>query len=178
LKQFAEDPECPVFLSTDAGGTGLNLQTADTVLNLEVPWNPAVLEQRIARVHRMGQRRPVRVVNFVARGTIEEKVLRTLEQKQALFDGLFEGDEDEVSLGAVNPSAFLQSVRDLLSEAKPPEEPRPLPAQPVFNENDAAAVAAGIELFEKLTAWLSNPSVRAKMSEEQVRRIGASQTSQ
>ena len=77
MERFQTDPACKVFLSTDAGGTGLNLQTADTVVNLELPWNPAVLEQRIARVHRMGQSRPVRVVNFVTRGTIEEKVLRT-----------------------------------------------------------------------------------------------------
>ena len=68
LERFKSDPACRVFLSTDAGGTGLNLQTADTVVNLELPWNPAVLEQRIARVHRMGQSRPVRVVNFVTRG--------------------------------------------------------------------------------------------------------------
>ena len=69
---------CRVFLSTDAGGTGLNLQAADTVINLEVPWNPAVLEQRIARVHRMGQHRPVQVFNLVTRDSIEERVLRTL----------------------------------------------------------------------------------------------------
>ena len=62
LERFRDDPECRVFLSTDAGGTGLNLQAADTVINLEVPWNPAVLEQRIARVHRMGQHRPVQVI--------------------------------------------------------------------------------------------------------------------
>ena len=75
LETFKADPDCRVFLSTDAGGTGLNLQTADTVVNLELPWNPAVLEQRIARVHRMGQSNPVRVVNLVTRGTIEERVL-------------------------------------------------------------------------------------------------------
>ena len=75
LEQFKQD-SCRVFLSTDAGGVGLNLQQADTVVNLELPWNPAVLEQRIARVHRMGQSRPVRVINFVTRGTIEERVLR------------------------------------------------------------------------------------------------------
>src|SRR4029078_6101093 len=85
LEKFKTDPACQVFLSTDAGGTGLNLQVADTVVNLELPWNPAVLEQRIARVHRMGQSRPVRVVNFVTRGTIEERVLRTVEAKQGLF---------------------------------------------------------------------------------------------
>src|SRR5262249_13679569 len=67
LERFRDDPNCRVFLSTDAGGTGLNLQAADTVINLEVPWNPAVLEQRIARVHRMGQHRPVQVFNLVMR---------------------------------------------------------------------------------------------------------------
>ena len=86
---------------TDAGGTGLNLQVADTVVNLELPWNPAVLEQRIARVHRMGQSRPVRVINLVTRGTIEEKVLRTIEAKQGLFagvnisGGVLQVDEDD-----------------------------------------------------------------------------------
>src|SRR4029079_19173470 len=72
IDRFRADPDCRVFLSTDAGGVGLNLQHASVVLNLDLPWNPAILEQRIGRVHRLGQRRPVRVVNFVARGTIEE----------------------------------------------------------------------------------------------------------
>ena len=89
LEKFRDDPDCRVFLSTDAGGTGLNLQAADTVINLEVPWNPAVLDQRIARVHRMGQHRPVQVFNLVMRDSIEERVLRTLEQKRSLFDGDF-----------------------------------------------------------------------------------------
>ncbi len=114
LERFQTDPACQVFLSTDAGGTGLNLQTADTVVNLELPWNPAVLEQRIARVHRMGQSRPVRVVNFVTRGTIEEKVLRTLEAKQALFAGLFAGDDDEIPFEALNTGGFLATMRELV----------------------------------------------------------------
>ena len=116
LEKFLTDPACAAFLSTDAGGTGLNLQAADTVVNLELPWNPAVLEQRIARVHRMGQKRPVRVVNFVTRGTIEERVLRTLEAKQSLFDGLFEGDADELAfLGA---PGFLTALRKLTGEGE------------------------------------------------------------
>jgi|SRR5579883_1709697 len=114
LERFQNDPDCKVFLSTDAGGTGLNLQTADTVINLELPWNPAVLEQRIARVHRMGQSRPVRVINFVTRGTIEEKVLRTIETKQGLFAGVFEGDADEIPFAAVNSSGFLGTMRELV----------------------------------------------------------------
>ena len=116
LARFRDDPACKVFLSTDAGGTGLNLQVADTVVNLELPWNPAVLEQRIARVHRMGQSRPVRVVNFLTRGTIEEKVLRTLGAKQGLFAGLFAGDADEISFEALKTSGFLDSMRTLVED--------------------------------------------------------------
>jgi hypothetical protein len=120
LERFHTDPACKVFLSTDAGGTGLNLQTADTVVNLELPWNPAVLEQRIARVHRMGQNRPVRVINFVTRGTIEEKVLRTVEAKQGLFAGVFEGDADEIPFAAVNTGGFLSTMRELVDERQEP----------------------------------------------------------
>src|SRR5260370_30439801 len=107
LDKFRDDPQCRVFLSTDAGGTGLNLQVADTVINLEVPWNPAVLEQRIARVHRMGQHRPVHVFNFVMRDSIEERALRTLDKKRSLFENVFAGTDDEVMFGALGNQTFL-----------------------------------------------------------------------
>ncbi len=72
-----------VLFSTDAGGLGLNLQdAASVVVNLEVPWNPAVLEQRIGRVHRMGQRKSVQVLHFVTRGAIEERVRQVVENKR------------------------------------------------------------------------------------------------
>jgi superfamily II DNA or RNA helicase len=64
VRRFREEPGCRVFLSTDAGGVGLNLQQAATVINMDLPWNPAVLEQRIGRVHRMGQRRKVQGGEF------------------------------------------------------------------------------------------------------------------
>ena len=78
VERFRDDPNCRVFLSTDAGSTGLNLQHASTLVNMDLPWNPAILEQRIGRIHRMGQVRPVRVINFVAKGTIEEGMLSVL----------------------------------------------------------------------------------------------------
>ena len=59
VERFRDDPQCRVFLSTDAGAAGLNLQHASTLVNMDLPWNPALLEQRIGRVHRMGQKRPV-----------------------------------------------------------------------------------------------------------------------
>jgi SNF2 family DNA or RNA helicase len=71
LDRFREDTGCRAFLSTDAGGVGLNLQHASVVVNVDLPWNPAILEQRIGRVHRLGQTRPVQVVNLVSKGTIE-----------------------------------------------------------------------------------------------------------
>ncbi len=129
LDTFRSDPAVPVFLSTDAGGVGLNLQVADTVVNLELPWNPAVLEQRIARVHRMGQARPVRVVNFVTRGTIEERVLRTIESKQALFAGVFDGDDDDITFAPATQTGFLDGLRDLV-DAPRPGVPAALPAPP------------------------------------------------
>jgi len=78
VDRFREDPRCRAFLSTDAGGVGLNLQHANVVVHVDLPWNPAVLEQRIGRVHRLGQTRPVQVVSFVAKGTIEEGMLAVL----------------------------------------------------------------------------------------------------
>jgi SNF2 family DNA or RNA helicase len=84
VQQFQRDPTCRVFLTTNAGSTGLNLQAANTVINVDLPWNPAVLEQRISRAHRMGQKNPVQVYLLVTEGTIEEKLLATLSAKHDL----------------------------------------------------------------------------------------------
>jgi SNF2 family DNA or RNA helicase len=148
IDRFHSDPTCRVFLSTDAGGTGLNLQTADTVINLEVPWNPAVLEQRVARVHRMGQSRPVRVVHLVARNTIEERVLRAIERKSALFAGLFAGDADELDFTTLGTPTFLETVRGLVDDESPATSP---------NADDARAklATAGVQFLEALAAVLA-----------------------
>jgi len=98
IEQFFEDPQCKVFLSTDAGGVGLNLQAASMVVNLDLPWNPAVLAQRIARAHRHGQLHTVNVVNLIAKGTIEERMLDTLAAKRAIFDAAFNEDSTVTDL--------------------------------------------------------------------------------
>jgi ERCC4-related helicase len=110
IRRFKEDPRCRLFLSTDAGGVGLNLQNATVVVNMDQPWNPAVLEQRIGRVHRLGQHRPVRVVNFVAQGTIEHGMLSLLSFKRSLFMGVLDGGEDQVLLGGTRLTRFMESV--------------------------------------------------------------------
>jgi superfamily II DNA or RNA helicase len=161
IERFQTDPSCKVFLSTDAGGTGLNLQIADTVVNLELPWNPAVLEQRIARVHRLGQSRPVRVVNLVTRGTIEERVLRTLEAKQELFSGVFQGDGDEIPFEAVKTSGFLETMRNLIAEqgeeagARVSEGRTPTPDQAVIGTSPvSAARSAPPDLWQAVALLL------------------------
>jgi superfamily II DNA or RNA helicase len=110
IRRFQETRSCRLFLSTDAGGVGLNLQNASAVINADLPWNPAVLEQRIGRVHRLGQHRPVRVVNFIARGTIEEGMLGLLSFKQSMFAGVLDGGQDEVFLGGTRLKRFMESV--------------------------------------------------------------------
>jgi superfamily II DNA/RNA helicase len=110
IDRFRDDPKCRVFLSTDAGGVGLNLQHATVVLNMDLPWNPAVLEQRIGRVHRLGQRQPVRVINFVAQGTIEEGMLSVLQFKKSLFTGVLDGGEKDVFLGGSRLNKFMETV--------------------------------------------------------------------
>ena len=110
IDRFRDDPECRLFLSTDSGGVGLNLQHANIVLNMDLPWNPAVLEQRIGRVHRLGQKQPVRVVNFVAQGTIEEGMLSVLKFKKSLFAGVLDGGEKEVFLGGSKLNRFMETV--------------------------------------------------------------------
>ena len=115
VHQFQRDPACRVFLTTNAGSTGLNLQAANTVINVDLPWNPAILEQRIARAHRMGQKRPVLVYLLVTESTIEEKLLATLSAKHhlALAALDMESDVREVAL-ASGIEALKQRLEVLL----------------------------------------------------------------
>lgn len=100
VHQFQNDSDCRAIIMSNAGSTGLNLQAANTVINVDLPWNPAVLEQRIARAHRMGQKQPVQVYMLVTEDTIEEKMLSTLSAKHdlALAALDFDSDVNEVEL--------------------------------------------------------------------------------
>ncbi len=169
VKQFKTDPDCRVFLSTDTGGVGLNLQNAAAVVNMDLPWNPAVLEQRIGRIHRIGQRRPVRVVNFVAQGTIEHGMLSVLSFKRSLFSGVLDNGKDEVFLGGTRLKRFMESV-DKATGAIPapmpqhhpaptadePPEPQTRPATPTSDLEPATPQAwdqllsTGLSFLEKL----------------------------
>jgi len=146
MEKFRNDPECRVFLSTDAGGVGLNLQAASAVINFEPPWNPARLEQRIGRVHRLGQSRPVQVIHLLTSGTIEERVWATLQLKKSLFAGVFDSPTGEVSFAALGKKNMLQAVKEIF--AGQPGRPKPVidqpPAVPIAAKEVTAAASAGV----------------------------------
>lgn len=118
LTNFKDNPDSRVFLSTDAGGVGLNLQSASILINMDCPWNPAVLEQRIARIHRLGQEKPVTIINFISRGTIEERMLELLKFKKQMFEGVLDGGEDSIFMGESKMKQFMRTVEQLTDEAK------------------------------------------------------------
>jgi superfamily II DNA/RNA helicase len=84
LEQFRSESR-GVFVATRSGTEGLNLQFCNRLVNYELPWNPMVVEQRIGRIHRIGQTREAHIINFAAAGTIESHILRILDQKIQLF---------------------------------------------------------------------------------------------
>ncbi|WP_426442460.1 DEAD/DEAH box helicase [Bradyrhizobium genosp. P] len=131
VERFRSDPACRVFLSTDAGSTGLNLQHASMLVNMDLPWNPAILEQRIARIHRMGQARPVQVINFVAKGTIEEGMLSVLAFKRSLSAGILDGGGGEISLGGSRLNRFMKQVEKVTGSMS--ESEAMMPAEEVTN---------------------------------------------
>ncbi len=146
IDRFFSDEDCRVFLSTDAGGLGLNLQAASLVVNLDLPWNPAVLEQRIARAYRHGQSRAVNVINLIAQDTIEERILDTLATKRSVFATIFGTEESPATIRFSDiGQSLLQRLSELIerpTEIRVPEQevegeevrraavsmPRPMPS--------------------------------------------------
>lgn len=112
---FHDDPSMRILFATDAGGVGLNLQrAANCCINLELPWNPAVLEQRIGRIYRNGQKNPVDIFNLVADYGIESRVLGLVASKRALFTNLFDGSSNEVVFE--ESASFLEKIKEFVSE--------------------------------------------------------------
>src|SRR6516164_3611686 len=152
VKRFRDDPTCRVFLSTDAGGTGLNLQHASTVVNMDLPWNPAILEQRVARIHRIGQIRPVQVINFVAKGTIEEGMLSVLAFKRSLSAGILDGGSGEISLGGSRLNRFMKDVENVTGHMGEAEAVTPAEEAKSSGAADDAALVENADVDETIGA--------------------------
>jgi SNF2 family DNA or RNA helicase len=119
VQQFQGNPDCRLFITTNAGSTGLNLQAANTVINVDLPWNPAVLEQRIGRAHRMGQKRPVQVYLLVTTDTLEESLLTTLSSKHELALAVLDPDTDVTQVDMSTGMEELKRRLEILLGAKP-----------------------------------------------------------
>ncbi|HEX5658725.1 MAG TPA: C-terminal helicase domain-containing protein, partial [Polyangiales bacterium] len=142
--ELHDDPSTTMMFLSDAGGVGLNLQrAASCCVNLELPWNPAVLEQRIARIYRLGQPLPIDVYNLVTEEGIEANIAQLLSKKSAVFSSLFDGTSDSVSFDGTG--AFMEGVRKLV-------EAVPMPAEPLFDDSPDD------ELLEPMAEPLSPPS--------------------
>ena len=137
IVEFHDDPDFRVLFASDAGGVGLNLQhAANCVINLELPWNPAVLEQRIGRIYRLGQTRPIDVFNLVCEEGIESRIASLVGAKQALFKGLFDGESDAVQFE--QSGSFLSRVEKLYEPS----------ASPITSVSDEDVDAISVDLAD------------------------------
>ncbi len=167
--EFHDDPAVSVLLCTDAGGVGLNLQrAASCCINLELPWNPAVLEQRIARIHRMGQIAPVDTYTLVTEGSIEERIASVVATKRALFDGLFDGQSDELRFS--ESTSFLSTLGRLYDAETAPADPDEL-----LDTGDDSDSAQDVHVEQLVTAADetadASPASQALLEAVDIRRL-------
>ncbi len=119
IKEFEENPACSVFLSSESGGAGLNLQEADTVINFELPRNPAKKNQRIGRIDRIGQQKQkLHVFNLLSYQSIEIKIATGLLLKQNLFEGVLSSGNltDEVDFSEKGKSQFIKQLQEVIKD--------------------------------------------------------------
>jgi SNF2 family DNA or RNA helicase len=160
LVDFHDDPSVRVLFASDAGGVGLNLQrAASCCVNLELPWNPAVLEQRIGRVYRMGQSRPVEVYHLVSETGIEARIAGLVGDKRALFTGLFDGDSDQVAFE--RSGSFLSRIEQVLAPVRVPDLPERSAEEDAPEEDQA-------ELGDALPPSAPGPAASVPMAAEGV----------
>lgn len=118
IKEFEDNPDYRIFLSSESGGTGLNLQVADTVINFELPWNPAKKNQRIGRIDRIGQqKKKLYVFNLLSYNSIEMKIAAGLLLKQNLFEGVLNLGSltDEVDFSEKGKSQFIKQLEEIIN---------------------------------------------------------------
>ncbi len=119
IRDFQGD--LPVLLSTEAAGEGRNLQFCRVMVNFDLPWNPMRIEQRIGRIHRVGQDRPVDVFNLAAEGTIEDYVLDILDRKLNMFE-LVIGEVDMILGQLADERDFEEIILEIWAQARSTED--------------------------------------------------------
>lgn len=182
------EPSSRVFLSTDAGSTGLNLQSAATIINIDLPWNPAVLEQRIGRIYRLGQQNNIQVINLVTPDSIEQEMLGKLRFKTSMFEGVLDDGEDSVFITDDKFSKMMETVSDMVEENEETEKVKKVKETDTVNDSEGQAektkaeesfatinpkdleinqpkdlVAQGVSFLSSLAETLKSPEATAQL---------------
>ncbi len=165
LRAFSDQKGAAVFVSTDAGGVGLNLQVADVVINLDLPWNPARLEQRVARVHRIGSKGTVQELLLITKGSIEERILGLHDTKRGVLANIWDKGQQDVIAAPGGSGAFREMVAALLQ--RPQSSVAQAPSSAASPEsNDAGTtpeIVVGVEAFDSAEPTASD--VRALLTD-------------
>jgi SNF2 family DNA or RNA helicase len=181
IRKFETNPHCKIFLSTEAGGSGLNLQVADTLINFELPWNPAKKNQRIGRIDRLGQKsNKLTIFNFITRNSIEQQIAAGLLVKQNLFDGVLDGgnNTNSVDFSSKGRSQFINQLEAFIAETERAEMQEPLlefdhevmlPAESL-PEPEMIDLLEEIEEVEPIASLPDNTEVQ-KQQEEKAKEI-------
>lgn len=119
--EFKERPQYRVMVCTESGGEGINLQFCNTMINYDLPWNPMRLEQRIGRIHRLGQTRDVFIYNLYTQNTVEEHLIRLLSEKVKMFEMVIGECERVISKLSFGKS-FESRIMDLIVTSTSHEE--------------------------------------------------------
>lgn len=180
VENFTTLPDSRVFISTDAGSTGLNLQAASILINLDLPWNPAILEQRIARIFRLGQERPVQILNLVSKNSIEEGMIEKLRFKTSMFEGVLDGGEDTVFVNSDKFKKFMDEL-DVVMKDTPEvpvveyvdEEPE---ETPIFDDMEEERLDDNTD--DQQSAWSETPQEEAAAEDYPSSANSANETSE
>ena len=140
LDRFRNDAGVTALLSTDSGGVGLNLQVASYVIHLDLPWNPAKLDQRVARAHRLGQTRGVSVTHLCAETGIERGIEGTLAGKRAIRSAALDPASTVDAIEAPSFSVFLRQAQSILNGVGGDDTP-PAEAAAAIASTEIAAIA-------------------------------------
>jgi len=164
IRKFETNPYCKIFLSTEAGGSGLNLQVADTLINFELPWNPAKKNQRIGRIDRLGQKsNKLTIFNFITRRSIEEQIASGLLVKQSLFDGVLDSSNrtNMVDFTTKGRSQYIQQLEEFIDET---ENAATIDPSLTYETEEIAAIepkpkeVTTLDLFDEIEEQMPEPA--------------------
>ncbi len=150
----------------------MNLQAAATIINIDLPWNPAVLEQRIGRIYRLGQQNNIQVINLVTPHSIEEEMLGKLRFKTSMFEGVLDDGEDSIFISDDKFTKMMEAVSGIMEKVKAePDKAKDISSIAPHSATTVAhrpaepkdLVAQGVSFLSGLAETLKSPEATAQL---------------